>query len=225
MKRSSGWYRWPPSSLLSPTISYGDCRGRMHSVVWIQRNVRLSCLSRVVSCLSLAYFWKQFLGGIQPKQFEKNDVVCHDCKSKSRREEYSNKLTNKLSGRFSCWKQDRLGWRSSSTSGSVSGVWLSGFYSTKQTNKQTNKQKIWRILWWIRSEIGTTNARQCQVPVWRDHTICPRILRTHSHRKYHQHVSLYPYILILTIQIHHILRPWKCQKNREFWTRTGSPTR
>jgi len=26
-------------------------------------------------------------------------------------------------------------------------------------------------------------------------------------------VSRYPYILILTIQIHSILRPWKCQKN------------
>jgi hypothetical protein len=61
-----------------------------------------------------------------------------------------------------------------------------------QPNKQTNKQKIWRILRWIRSEIGTTNARQCQVPVWRDHTICPRILRKYSHTKYHQQCITIP---------------------------------
>jgi len=61
-----------------------------------------------------------------------------------------------------------------------------------QTSKQTNKQKIWRILRWIRSEIGTTNARQCQVPVWRDHTICPKILRKYSHTKYHQQCITIP---------------------------------
>ena len=60
-----------------------------------------------------------------------------------------------------------------------------------QTNKQTNKQN-WRILQWSRSEIGTTNARQCQVPVWRDHTTGPRILRKYSHRKYHQQCITIP---------------------------------
>ena len=99
MKGSSGWYRWPPSSLLSPTISYGDCRGRMHSVVWIQRNVRLSCLSRVyvVSCLGLAYFWEtslQFVWNPTETVWEKNEVVCHDCKY-TRDLEYSNKQTKK----------------------------------------------------------------------------------------------------------------------------------
>ena len=29
----------PPSSLQSPTISYGDCQGRMHPVVRMRRNV------------------------------------------------------------------------------------------------------------------------------------------------------------------------------------------
>jgi len=65
MKGSSGWYRWPPSSLLSPTISYGDCRGRMH-------------------------FWNP-----TETVWEKNEVVCHDCKY-TRDLEYSNKQTNKL---------------------------------------------------------------------------------------------------------------------------------
>ena len=33
-----------------------------------------------------------------------------------------------FSGRFLCWRQDRLGWSSRSTSGSVPGVLLLGFY-------------------------------------------------------------------------------------------------
>ena len=37
--RSSGWYRWPPLSLQSLTISYGDCRVRMHPVEWMRRIV------------------------------------------------------------------------------------------------------------------------------------------------------------------------------------------
>ena len=43
-----------------------------------------------------------------------------------------------LSGRLSCWRQDRLGWSSRFTSGSVPGLLLLGLYSIKQTNKQTN---------------------------------------------------------------------------------------
>jgi len=35
----------------------------------------------------------------------------------------------------------------------------------------------WRILQLNRSEIGTTNALQCQFPVWRDHAIGPRTAR------------------------------------------------
>jgi len=38
-KRSIAWYWWPPSSLQSPTISYGDCWVRMHPVVRIRRIV------------------------------------------------------------------------------------------------------------------------------------------------------------------------------------------
>ena len=38
----------------------------------------------------------------------------------------------------------------------------------------TSSWKNWRILQLNRSEIGTTNALQCQVPVWWDHTISPR---------------------------------------------------
>jgi len=38
----------------------------------------------------------------------------------------------------------------------------------------TSDRKNWRILQWNTSEIGTTNALQCQFPVWRHHTIGPR---------------------------------------------------
>ena len=39
IKRSSGWYRWPPLSLQSLMISFDDCRVRMHPVVRMRRIV------------------------------------------------------------------------------------------------------------------------------------------------------------------------------------------
>jgi len=37
IKQSSGWYRWSPSSLQSPTISYGECWVHKHPVVRMRR--------------------------------------------------------------------------------------------------------------------------------------------------------------------------------------------
>jgi len=45
---------------------------------------------------------------------------------------------------------------------------------TGPTCAKPSIRKNWRTIQLNRSEIGTTNAFQCQVPVWSDHTIGPR---------------------------------------------------
>jgi len=62
---------------------------------------------------------------------------------------------------------------------SIAGTWRSPNPNLKHFRPSpwqdnASSQKHWRVLQFNRSEVGTTNTLQCQVPVWRNHTFGPR---------------------------------------------------